>query len=287
VVVAVDSTYWANWDPTVLSKAKYNFVEYHYYPQNPGNETDQLIVYQAAQNLAKNIETLKAELKTAGKPDTPIFVGEIGTVSSNPGKQSWSITQGLYAGQALGEMMNEGVSRLTWWIGFGNCNIDKNGNAGGNMSSSLYGWQTFGAYNVFSDGPTDGPCGVGSGPIRTMSPTARAFQLFSNVAVDGESVLPAAVAGDNTDVRAYAATHSGGTAIVLFNLNQTTQEPVKITLSGQSTSSGVKMITYSKAIYDQSKNNVWASPTTTDLGSKSLPLTVWLPPWSMNVIIIQ
>jgi hypothetical protein len=105
--------------------------------------------------------------------------------------------------------------------------------------------------------------------------------------VDGESVLPAAVAGDNTDVRAYAATHSGGTAIVLFNLNQTTQEPVKITLSGQSTSSGVKMITYSKAIYDQSKNNVWASPTTTDLGSKSLPLTVWLPPWSMNVIIIQ
>jgi hypothetical protein len=105
--------------------------------------------------------------------------------------------------------------------------------------------------------------------------------------VDGESVLPAAVAGDNNNVRAYAATHSGGTAIVVFNLNQTTPEPVKITLSGQSSSSGVKVITYNKAIYDKTKNNVWAPPTTTDLGAKTLPLSLWLDPWSMNVIVIQ
>ena len=107
------------------------------------------------------------------------------------------------------------------------------------------------------------------------------------MAVDGESVLPATVAGDNTNVRAYAATHSGGTAIVLFNLNRTAQQPVKITLSGQSTSSGVTMITYSKAIYDKSKNNVWDPPTTTDLGSQSLPLSLSLAPWSMNVVVIK
>ncbi len=169
----------------------------------------------AAQDLTKQIELLKAELKTAGNPDTPIYVGEIGSVYANPGKQSWSITQGLYAGQALGEMMNEGVSRLTWWIGFGNCN-----GANGNMTRSLYGWQNFGAYNVFSDGANDPTC-PNAGPDGTMSPTARAFQLFSNVAVDGESVLPATVSTGNPNVRAYAATHSGGTALVLFNLNQT------------------------------------------------------------------
>ena len=275
------------WDMPVLLSAKYDFVEFHYYPQGPGQESDTYLTQTAAQDLTAQIELLKAELKKAGKPDTPIYVGEIGSVYTEPGKQSWSITQGLYAGQVLGEMMNEGVSRLTWWIGFGNCDEDINGNALGNMSASLYGWQTFGAYNVFSDGPTDGPCGVNSGPAGTMSPTARAFQLFSNVAVDGESVLPAAVAGDNTNVRAYAATHSGGTAIVVFNLNQTTPEPVKITLSGQSSSSGVKVITYNKAIYDKTKNNVWAPPTTTDLGAKTLPLSLWLDPWSMNVIVIQ
>jgi hypothetical protein len=275
------------WDMPVLLSAKYDFVEFHYYPQGPGQESDTYLTQTAAQDLTAQIELLKGELKKAGKPDTPIYVGEIGSVYTEPGKQSWSITQGLYAGQVLGEMMNEGVSRLTWWIGFGNCDVDINGNALGNMSGSLYGWQTFGAYNVFSDGPTDGPCGVNSGPAGTMSPTARAFQLFSNVAVDGESVLPAAVAGDNNNVRAYAATHSGGTAIVVFNLNQTTPEPVKITLSGQSSSSGVKVITYNKAIYDKTKNNVWAPPTTTDLGAKTLPLSLWLDPWSMNVIVIQ
>jgi hypothetical protein len=189
-------------------------------------------------------------------------------------------------------MMNDGVSRLTWWIGFGNCN-----GASGNDSSSLYGWQDFGAYNVFSDGPSDTTC-PGAGPIGTMSPTARAFQLFSNVAVTGENVLTATVAGDTTDVVAYAATHSGGTALVLFNRNETASEPVTVTLSGQTSATTVTVETYDKAIYDLSGSptgvfpdpagtSTWAPPTTTSLGAQSLPLTLTLTPWSMNVVIIH
>lgn len=274
----------APWDQDVLSGAPYDFVEYHYYPETPGSESDTFLVQQAAQQLTTKINTIKSELTTAGKPNTPIFVGEIGGPYSDPGKQSWSITQGLYAGQVLGEMMNDGVSRLTWWIGFGNCNT----NDPGNQSASLYGWQDFGAYNVFSDGPSDTSC-PGEGSVGTMSPTARAFQLFSNVAVSGESALTATVAGDTTDVVAYAATHNGGTALVLFNRNETTSEPVAITLSGQSSSTGVTVITYDKALYDQSDATipVWAGPTTTNLGAQSLPLTLTLTPWSMNVVIIQ
>jgi hypothetical protein len=185
-------------------------------------------------------------------------------------------------------MMNSGVVRATWWIGFGNCDENAQGAAVGNMSSSLYGWQAFGAYNVFSDGPADGPCGVGSGPLGTMSPTARAFQLFSHVAVTGETVLSVNVGG-MPDIRAYAATHSGGTALVLFNLNQTASEPVTVTLSNQSASTGVTVTTYDKAIYDQtnSASPVWADPTSTDLGAQTLPLTLTLTPWSMNVVTIR
>jgi len=280
------------WDPTVLADAPYDFVEYHYYPETPGSESDTFLVQQAAQELTANINTIKSELKTAGKPNTPIYVGEIGGPYSNPGKQSWSITQGLYAGQVLGEMMNDGVTRLTWWIGFGNCN-----GTSGNDSSLLYGWQDFGAYNVFSDGPSDSGC-PNAGPIGTMSPTARAFQLFSNVAVNGESVLTATVAGDTTDVVAYAATHSGGTALVLFNRNETVSEPVLVTLSGLTSASAVSVETYDKAIYDLSGSptgvfpdplgtNTWAAPTTTNLGAQTLPLTLSLAPWSMNVVIVQ
>jgi hypothetical protein len=283
VGVVVEPSY-APWDQDVLSGAPYDFVEYHYYPETPGSESDTFLVNQAAQQLTTKINTIKSELTTAGKPNTPIFVGEIGGAYSDPGKQSWSITQGLYAGQVLGEMMNDGVSRLTWWIGFGNCNT----NDPGNQSASLYGWQDFGAYNVFSDGPSDTHC-PGAGSVGAMSPTARAFQLFSNVAVNGESVLTATVAGDTADVVAYAATHSGGTALMLFNRNETTSEPVAITLSGQSAATAVTVITYDKAIYDQTDAviPVWAGPTTTNKGAQSLPLTLTLTPWSMNVVIIK
>ena len=113
------------------------------------------------------------------------------------------------------------------------------------------------------------------------------IELFSHVAIDGENALTAAVAGDTADLRAYAATNSGGAALVLFNLNETTSQPVVIDLSAQSSASSVTVETYSKAIYDQSKNNVWAPPTTTSLGAQNLPLALTLDPWSMNVVIIH
>ena len=282
------------WDNTVLANAKgsYDFVEYHYYPEAPGQESDTFIVQQAAQELTTNITTLRSELSEWGTPNTPIYVGEIGGPYSNPGKQSWSITQGLYAGQVLGEMMNAGVSRLTWWIGFGNCN----GNSG-NLSTSLYGWQDFGAYNVFSDGSEDSTC-PGAGPLGTMSPTARAFQLFSQMAVNGQTVLTTTVTGDTTDVRAYAATNPSGTALLLFNDNETTAQSVAITLSGKTSSAGVTVTTYDKAIYDLSGSptgtppdpagtNTWAAPTINSMGAQSLPVTLTLTPWSMNMVIIQ
>ena len=279
------------WDSIVMTNAKgsYDFVEYHYYPEAPGQEDDTFLVQQAAQEFTTNIKTVKQELTTAGEPNTPIYVGEMGSVSSNPGKQSWSITQGLYAGQMLGEMMNDGVSRATWWIGFGNCNGDN-----GNDSTSLYGWQNFGAYNVFADasgdtgGTNNSACDYGA-PMGTMSPTAQAFNLFQNVVVNGEHVLTPTVSGDTTDVRAYAATHSGGTALVLFNTNETTSETVTVTVNGETTSPGVTVITYDKSLYDQTNSvtPVWANPTTTTMGSQAIPLTLTLTPWSMNVVLIQ
>lgn len=304
------------WDNTVLSSAVgcngasapcYDFVEYHYYAQHPGQESDTYLVQQAAQAFTTNINVIRQELNTAGAPNTPIYVGEIGS-ATNVGKQSWSITQGLYAGQILGEMMNDGISRNTWFIGFANCL----GNLG-NLSSSLYGWQNFGAFNVFSDGPGDvlysnnSPCDYnGNGnTIGTMSPTAVAFDLFSNVAVNGEHVLTPTVSGDTSDVRAYAATHGSGTALVLFNLNQSVSAPVTITVTGKSSSTGVTWYVYDKKMYDYTDTSCasdvgctvdpnhdystvdWPAPAINSMGAQALPLAVNLTPWSMNVFIVQ
>ena len=275
------------WDPIVLAQAKYDFVEYHFYPQGPRYEDDTFLVQQGAQQLTWAIIAIKSELATAGVPDTPIFIGEIGSVYTEPGKQTMSITQALYAGQVLGEMMNQGVSLGAWWLAFGSCDSDPSSD---NFSSSLYGWQNFGGYMLFSDGLPEAGCsgsGIPTIPAGTLLPTARAYQLFSNVAINGEHVLTANVTGDTTDVRAYAATHKGATALVVFNLNETASETVTITLSNQNTSSGVTIQTYSKTIYDQSQNNVWAGPSFSDLGSQNLPLVLTLDPWSMNVVIVK
>lgn len=194
-------------------------------------------------------------------------------------------------GQVLGEMMNAGVSRLTWWIGFGGCSTS------GNMSTSLYGWQNFGGYNVFSDGPDDAPDCPGAGPTGTMSPTARAFQLFSQMAVNGQKALTASVVGDTTDVRAYAATNTNGTAVLLFNDNETLAQQVTVA-TGKGTSPSVTVATYDKAIYDLSGSptgtppdpagtNTWSAPTSTPMGAQALPLNLTLTPWSMNMVIIQ
>jgi hypothetical protein len=69
-------------------------------------------------------------------------------------------------------------------------------------------------------------------------------------------------------------------------LNQTQTQTVSVSLSGQIESATVTVETYDKAIYDQSQNNVWASPNLVNIGAQRLPLTLRLTPWSMNVVTI-
>jgi hypothetical protein len=227
---------------------------------------------------------VQSDLASAGHATTPIYVGELGSVYANPGKQTSSITQALFAGQALGEMMNAGISRATWWLAYGGCSDS----GSGNFSSSLYGWQNFGGYMVFSDGtPEYGCSNATQTALGTLLPTTRAYQLFSLIAKAGEHALTATLGGTSTDLRAYAVTQKGGTALVLFNVNETTALPVSITLTGVSKATAVTVNTYDKAIYDQSQNNVWAAPTETKLGKQALPLTLTLTPWSMNVVQIK
>ncbi len=284
VGVVVEPNWSPAWDPIVLAQAKYDFVEYHYYAQTPGQETDSYLVGQAAQDFASALAAVQSDLASAGHATTPIYVGELGSVYANPGKQTSSITQALFAGQALGEMMNAGISRATWWLAYGGCSDS----GSGNFSSSLYGWQNFGGYMVFSDGtPEYGCSNATQTALGTLLPTTRAYQLFSLIAKAGEHALTATLGGTSTDLRAYAVTQKGGTALVLFNVNETTALPVSITLTGVSKATAVTVNTYDKAIYDQSQNNVWAAPTETKLGKQALPLTLTLTPWSMNVVQIK
>jgi hypothetical protein len=278
VCVDVEPGWYTGWDPVVLAKAKYDCVELHYYPEAPGQESDSFLVDQGAAKLTSTINALKAELKTAGHPHALIYLGEIGSVYSTPGKQSMSITQALYTGQVIGEMVKDGVARATWWFGYGNCSTN------GNMSSSLYGWQDFGGYELFEAGPNNYGCGASDAPTNgTLTASARAFELASHFVRNGERVLGVA-ATSLPNVRAYATTYNGGYAVMLFNLNEYAGVTVPVQISGRSSGKGGTVWTYDKSIYDKTKQNQWSGPVTAKLPAWSGRFKVALPPWSMVVV---
>ena len=271
------------WDPIVLAQAKYDFVELHYYAQAPGSESDTYLLQQAPQSLTQQVTQLQSELATAGHADTPIYVGELGSVSFDPGKQTTSITQALFAGMALSELMQDGVVRATWWLGFGGCSDASSGN----FSSSLYGWQSFGGYMIFSDGlPEYGCSDAPTLALGVPLPTARAIALLGKVALAGEHMLPATLAGAPSTLRAYAMTQGTGFAAVLFNLDQTNSVALNVSLAALGSGSA-RTIRYDKAIYDLSQNGVWAGPIATRTVAWSGTVPVTLTPWSMTVLTIS
>ncbi|HEY3676196.1 MAG TPA: hypothetical protein VGK84_09415 [Candidatus Tumulicola sp.] len=269
----------SGWDSTVLANAKYDCVELHYYPQGTTVD-DQFLIEKAAPKLNQYLGALKADLKTAGRADTPIYVGELGSTYGTPGKQTSSITQALYAAQVIGQLVENGVTRATWWLGYGGCDSESDG---GDFDSSLYGWQDFGGFMVFSDGTIQENCSSENVPRGTVLPTGRAFEVASNFVRDGEHVLGVSVKSA-PHVRAFASTYDGGYALLLINLDKNAAIHVPISIAGVGSGSGGTMVVYDKSLYDASKNNVWKKPVTSTLPAWNNSFTVTLPAWSITAV---
>lgn len=273
------------WDAYVLANAKYDFVEMHYYAQDSDKENDAGLMRLGTNRLVDLVKVLQSELATANHAGTPIFLGELGSVAPYAGKQTISITQALYAGEALAELMQVGgVQHATWWLGFGGC---ANPTVGGNWSSWLYGWQYFGGFMIFSDGlPEHGCLAAPPMAVGVPLPTARTLSLIGDVALPGERMLTATLSDTPLTVRAYAMTHRGGYAAALFNLNETASATLSVSLTGLTRGSAAVSY-YDKAIYDLSKSGEWAGPNTRSLGTWSGTIPVTLPPWSMTVLTVK
>lgn len=282
VGIVVEPGWSPAWDPIVLQNAPYDYVELHWYAQTPGRESDAYLVQQAPQALTATIKALQSELAAAGRPQTPIVMGELGSVYANPGKQTTSISQALFAGEAIDELLADGVEHATWWLGYGGCSEA----SGGNFAASLYGWQSFGGYMMFSDGtPEYGCTGAPAVPRGTPLPTARAFQVLSTVVRGGEHTLGTTLGGTSSNLRAYALSYGSGYALVLYNLTGQTAA-VSATVDGFAGPAAVTTTTYGKAQYDQSQNGVWAGPVTAQTRAPGGSITLTLPPGSMTAAVI-
>jgi hypothetical protein len=272
----------SNWDSIVLAKARYDCVEMHYYAQGK-NVNDERLIRYGARGLTRLIDVLKGELATAGHPNTPIYVGEIGSTGRRVGKQTQSIVQALYAAQVVGELVNDGIPRATWWLGYSNCYGSDNG---GDFSPTLYGWQSFGSGMIFSGGPASNCRAPDVPPLGTLLPTANAFVVAKYFVRDGEHVVGLRV-NSLPDVQAYASTYAGGYALLLVNRNEGTSVTIPVTVEGRSSGSGGTLVTYDKTLYDASQHGEWLSPTIETLPAWQGSFTVTLPPWSIVAVQIN
>lgn len=270
------------WDPIVLVQARYDCVEMHYYAQSSEDISDSFLLRGAVPVLHSYLVKLKNEMSTARHAAVPIYLGEIGSSTSPSGKQSQSIVQALFAGQVIGELVNSGVARATWHIGDGDCSLPSRG---GDFDKSIYGWQKWGGAMIFADRRQNG-CPSEAIQPETPLATARAYQVLAHFAHTGEAALATTVSA-LSDIRAYATTDGTGYAVLLFNLSETATTHVSVSIDGVSGGSGGTITAYDKAIYDRSKNDVWAGPTTVKLPAWSGSFTVTMPPWSMAVIETQ
>jgi len=273
----------ASWNSVVFSQAPFDCIELHYYPQKGTSVNDTFLLTNGVAGITSSIKTVESELVAAGRGGTPIFVGEIGSALPPGDKQEMSITQALYAGQIIGEMLNDGVVRATWHSGFGGCDTPA---AGGDFSPSLYGWQDFGGTMIFSVGTVAHHCSTKNVPLGTLMPTADAFEVASHFVRNGEHMLGVSVVGMK-NVRAYATTYNGGYALMLFNLSEKSSVNVPVTIDGKTSGTGGPFWKYDKKLYDASKYNRWKGPGSGTLPSWQNSFTIKLRPWSMTVVQTQ
>jgi hypothetical protein len=200
------------WNQTVLSAlgSQIGFADVHWYPQNPGNETDSGLLGDTSQ-IPAMVASLKSLLSQySGSANVPIMVTETNSVSSNPGKQILSIVNALYLNQNYLGWLQSGVTSVDWW------QIHNGIVTGGNNSSSLYGTATYGDYGILSDGScgTVGGAQVCEPAADTPFPAYYGTKLLSMFIHPGDTLVSAS--SSQSLLHSYAVKAADGSLRVLL-----------------------------------------------------------------------
>jgi len=265
----------SGWTPVVLSTLHSlgvtpAFLIDHYYPQEPGREDDALLL-QAGSILRKNAADLRHMIGSylgASGSGVELDVTELNSVSSNPGKQSTSLVNGLFMADAIGNLAQTEFRACTWWA-------LRNGTvAHANNSPLLHGWRDFGDYGIVSSG------GPGT-PVNTKFPTYYAAKLLTHWARGGDEIVSASSGYPLLSVYA-ARLASGSLALLVINKHPTADLDATISLAGFTPSGSVG------ALYSYGKMN---DLNQTDITTGDIPVSGasirWVfPAYSMSVVVL-
>lgn len=272
----------APWDSTVLSQAKYDFVEVHWYPNIPPNADvpDNTLIAQSVTYTENALATLKSELAAAGKPNTPVYVGEWGIPGD--GAQNTSITGALSSAIMLGEFLKGGVAMSSVWMAFdsGACSAVPSG------YYTQQAWQTPSLFEAIQGGVNPACPSDAQPPVGTPFPRADAMQVVQQAFNAGDTVFSPAVTSLPT-VLAYGARRSSGYGVLLINTDENAAVTTTLRIANDARSFTATSMVYDKALYDASATNVWNAPVTQSLGTVQGSMAVTLPPWSITALTLS
>jgi hypothetical protein len=188
----------------------------------------------------------------------------------------------------LAEYMQAGVRYATWYAqGMSDAcmiwNYDYNG------ESSYNWWDCGGSFLTYTGPyPAETVVGLKAGDI---TPAARGFQILaqSGFVTEGEQMLRVVTDLENAPwLASYAATHGQSYELILINRDRDNAHTVPIQVAGQAASHVVTQWTYGRAQYDQTKAGNWSvAPSISSPSSPNSQPSGVLPPWSVNVFLIQ
>jgi hypothetical protein len=279
-----------------MKTAKYDAVVDHMYPiTDPVTDGQTLYPERISSHVTRtrgSLLALQTELLNVKKNPEAIWITEwnaaVGVGSNLWSRQTMGAVMPMWATMQLAEYMQAGVQYAAWWAqGMSNVcmqyNYDWNG-------ETAYNWWDCGNSFLTYTGPLGAETAVGlrAGDI---SPVARAFQLLSEsgFVAEGEHMVRVITDLQNAPwLAAYAATHGSAYEVILINRDRDNPHTVPIRIGGAEAGSGVQQWTYGRAQYDWTRNGNWdVGPVTSRQGAWQSEIEGVLPPWSVNVFLVN
>jgi len=262
------------WTPVLLATLASlgvtpDFAIHHRYPEGPGAETDAGLLASSTgwTSDAANLRQQITDYFGPGGTNIELVCTENNSVSSNPGKQSTSLVNGLFMADSLAGLMQTEFNGRFWW------NLrNGNGNTTGNNSSSLYGWRLYGDYGVL-EGTNYYP------PYYT----AKLMQEFVQA---GDTVISAS--SDYSLLSTYAVRRADGSLTILtINKSPSHIATGQLAVAGFTPASNGTLYAYGIPQDNAAKTGV-GSP---DVAQGSLPsvgtnFTYAFPPYSASVMAL-
>ena len=212
-----------NWTKNVLADGLADgfipaFISDHSYMQAAGAENDSFLLNDTVTDSGSvlNWSTRYADYQsvlrqTLGSKASSVQVmaTEYNSVSTDPGKQSTSLVNGLSLAESLGGLLDSGYSGGFVW------DLRNYFDTGVNNNNLLYGWREGGDYGLLGSSGNNSP--PTTGPY-VAYPGYYALQLASEIIQSGGQVVSATSNYGDLDVYAVKES-SGDLALLVINVN--------------------------------------------------------------------